>query len=64
MKRPQFEAPKKRATGDACGRVVVIVQLRDGSNPVKGNMSRAITVPNAKVSEVAHAIEQVLGRKP
>ena len=57
--RAPFQRPQ-RASGDEAGRVVVAIQLRDGQGNTKGNMSRAITVRDAKVSEVAAVIEHAL----
>ena len=65
---PVTSAPKKFKRGsekksdrkDETGKVVVFVALRDGQKYRKGNVSRTITVHDAKVSEVSNAIEQAL----
>jgi len=51
----------RRATGDAIGKVRIVVQLVGVKHRlIKGNMTRVITLPRGRVSRVARYIEDRL----
>jgi hypothetical protein len=61
----KFTRAKRRklpryATSDKRGQVQVRVVRAYASNPVKGNITRTVTIKDAKVSEVFAAIERGL----
>lgn len=57
MKKPLFQRRKPSINKpDSRGKVVITLVLREGALPVKGNLSRSVTIHNAKVSEVHAAI--------
>lgn len=51
----------RRANGDAKGKVRIVVQLVGTRHRfVKGNMTRVITIPGMRVTEVAELIETAI----
>lgn len=53
-------ADRRTEKPDATGSVGITIALRSGGKHVTGNRTRYFTVPNARVSEVAAAIERAL----
>ncbi len=60
----KFQRPILSRTGrnvkDEAGSVRITLILQAGSRVVRGNITRTISVRNAKISEVAAAIEKAL----